>query len=142
MRDMATCSKCGKRIGLLEYVSADTSRRGLCKECRAEKKLCSSCIHYLKLSEVMGKSSVARCLKYGYDLSNHRNHVTANTCPFFSTTLPTKKTTKEGRAKNASNPKKKAVKGIQVSQTSEDFWTHFEEWKKTGEEEEEIRTEN
>lgn len=128
---MATCSKCGKRIGLLEYVSAVESRRGLCKECRTERKLCYNCIHYLKLSDVLGKPTVARCLKYGYDLSNQKNHVTAGNCPFFSTTLPPKKTEKPKEEKTQVTYKRKTGNNqTKMSQTPEEFWTHFEDWKK------------
>lgn len=132
MRAMAKCSKCGKRIGLLEYVSADNAHKGLCRECREEKKLCSSCIHYLKLSGVLDKSTVARCLKYGYDLSNHKNHATAANCPFFSTTMSPKKTAKTTEEKPRNSLKKKTTVNnkTEMSLTPEDFWNRFEEWKK------------
>lgn len=126
---MITCSKCGKRMGLLEYVSAKASQRGLCRDCRLEKKLCSNCIHFLELPELSGKSSVARCLKYGYDLSDPKSHLTANNCPFYSTNAHRKKAVKEVKGRNAS--RKKVFENVQVSETSEDFWEHYEEWRKS-----------
>jgi hypothetical protein len=81
------------------------------------------------LPELSGKPPVARCLKFGYDLSNHKSHLTANNCPFYTTNVHGKKKVKGAKQRNSS--RKGILEDAQVSQSSEDFWEHYEEWRKS-----------
>jgi len=76
--DMASCVKCGKPIGLMEYALGDSRQFGLCKSCRTTKKWCNSCMHMLALS--LKDDTLIRCTKYGYDLSNQKNWKSAANC--------------------------------------------------------------
>ena len=75
---MASCVKCGKPIGLMEYALGDSEQLGLCKSCRTTKKWCNNCICMLTIT--MKGNAVIRCIKYGYDLSNRKNWKTATEC--------------------------------------------------------------
>ena len=76
--DMASCVKCGKPIGLIEYVRGNSKQFGLCKSCRTTRKICDTCTHMLSLTVKDG--ALTRCTKYGYDLSNQKNWKTAVDC--------------------------------------------------------------
>ena len=81
---MACCVKCRKPIGLLEYIG-DSEHLGLCKSCRKQENWCDECINFLTIS--IENSTVIRCLKYGYDLSNKKDWKAANNCPDFTTKI-------------------------------------------------------
>ena len=109
--EMATCVKCGKPIGLLEYTLGDSKKVGLCKTCRLTEKWCDDCVFMLKIS--MEDSSVFRCIKYGYDLSKRKDWTKANNCQDFTPKIMAssqkpKKDTKSkasSRINKASSPK-------------------------------------
>ena len=75
---MASCVKCGKPIGLVEYVHGDSRQFGLCKSCRTTKQWCNSCIHMLTLN--FSDGTVIRCTRHGYDLTNKKNWRSAANC--------------------------------------------------------------
>jgi len=89
--DMASCVKCGKPIGLIEYALGDPKQIGLCKSCRkTTKKGCSDCICMLTIT--MKDSAVVRCIKYGYDLSNRKDWKTAANCQGYTAKVIDKNT--------------------------------------------------
>jgi hypothetical protein len=75
---MASCVKCGKPIGLIEYALGDSEQLGLCKSCRMVEKWCEDCVYMLTIT--MEDSSVYRCIRYGYDLSKRKDWKTAANC--------------------------------------------------------------
>jgi hypothetical protein len=82
--NMATCVKCGRPIGLIEYVSGDSQHHGLCKACRTNgDKWCKDCVHMLAIRN--GETSVLRCIKFGYDLSKRKDWTCANNCKAYAT---------------------------------------------------------
>jgi len=79
---MTSCIKCGRPIGLIEYISGDAKQQGLCKSCRTSgDKWCSDCIHMLVIRD--GDTSVLRCIKFGYDLSKRKDMTSAANCEAF-----------------------------------------------------------
>jgi len=99
---MASCVKCGKPIGLLEYTLGDSKQLGLCKKCRKNENWCNDCTNFLTIKT--GNTAVIRCLKYGYDLSNKKDWTAANNCPDFTnkTAENNKKKTKPKKQKQSS----------------------------------------
>jgi len=106
---MATCVKCGKPIGLLEYALGDSKQLGLCKTCRTKGKWCDDCVYMLTIS--MEDSSVIRCIKYGYNLSNKKDWKTAANCQDFTPKIEAKDQ-KQGKntKNNKTTPLKRAKK--------------------------------
>ena len=84
---MASCVKCGKPIGLLEYALGNSKQLGLCKKCRKITKWCDNCIYMLTIS--MEDASIIRCIKYGYNLSNKKDWTTAINCQDFTSKIVT-----------------------------------------------------
>lgn len=89
---MATCVKCGKPIGLIEYTMGESKQVGLCKSCRTTEKWCDDCVHMLTIS--MEDSSVNRCIKYGYDLSKRKDWKTAANCQDYTSKIVPKNPTR------------------------------------------------
>jgi hypothetical protein len=98
---MASCVKCGKPIGLLEYIG-DAKQLGLCKKCRKTHHWCDQCINFITIT--IQNSPVTRCLKYGYDLSNKKDWKTANNCPDYTSKTATNKKKQNPKKPKQQNP--------------------------------------
>jgi len=83
---MASCVKCGKPIGLIEYTLGDSKQRGLCKTCRKNQNWCDHCINFLTIT-TRDNTAVSRCLKYGYDLTDKKTWKNAANCPDYTTKI-------------------------------------------------------
>lgn len=101
---MASCVQCGKPIGLIEYTLGDSNQLGLCKNCRKTQKLCQNCAFMLTIS--MEDSSIIRCIKYGYNLTNKKTWLTAQKCQDYTPKIPTDPR-KTKNNKNKPQPKTK-----------------------------------
>ena len=95
---MASCVKCGKPIGLIEYALGGSKQVGLCKSCRTTEKWCDDCVYMLAIS--MENSSVMRCIKYGYDLSKRKDWKTAENCKDYTPKMAPKSPKQKNNTKN------------------------------------------
>lgn len=93
---MASCVKCGKPIGLIEYTFGESKQVGLCKRCRKIQKWCDDCAYMLTISVEGENGSVNRCIKYGYDLSKRRSWKIAANCQDYTSKNASKDSTKTG----------------------------------------------
>jgi len=95
---MASCVKCGKPIGLIEYALGESKQVGLCKSCRKTEKWCDDCVYMLTIS--MEDSSVMRCIKYGYNLSKRKDWKTAENCHDYTPKIAEKNPKQKKNSKN------------------------------------------
>jgi hypothetical protein len=101
---MASCVKCGKPIGLIEYTLGESKQVGLCKSCRTTEKWCDDCVYMLTIT--MEDSAVNRCIKYGYDLSKKKDWKTAANCQDYTPKII------EKNPKQKKNNKNKTKTGV------------------------------